>query len=242
MDLIVPEWEVPPGVGAVSTTRAGGVSKGVHASLNLGSHVGDEPAAVEENRRRLRNAAALPGEPVWLAQVHGTEVVDAVPGVAPPRADAAVSARPGVVCAVLSADCLPVLLASRQGDEVAAAHAGWRGLAAGILEATLAAMKTPPGELAAWLGPAISRAAFEVGDEVREAFRAGNPEDAAFFSANDRGRWQADLAGLARRRLESAGVTVYGGGSCTFTDPARFFSYRRDGETGRMASLVWIRG
>ncbi len=241
MEFIVPDWDVPPAIAAVSTTRAGGVSAGVHATLNLGTHVGDEPAAVAENRRRLCAAAALPAEPAWLAQVHGTDVVTARPCDEPPVADAAVSDRPGAVCAVLTADCLPVLLASRRGDEVAAAHAGWRGLAAGVLEATLAAMATPPAELVAWLGPAISQAAFEVGDEVREAFRGRHAGDAAFFRRNDRGRWQADLAGLARRRLESAGVAVHGAGLCTYADSRRFFSYRRDGACGRMASLVWLR-
>lgn len=241
MEILRPDWEAPPAIDAASSTRKGGVSRGVHASLNLGAHVGDDPGAVAENRRRLRDRLRLPSEPAWLAQVHGTRVVTARRGGTPVEADAAVSREPGTVCAVLTADCLPVLFASRRGDEVAAAHAGWRGLAAGVLEATLAAMRTAPHGLLAWLGPAIGQPAFEVGDEVRSAFLDRSPDQARFFRRNERGRWQADLAGLARHRLEQAGVDVSGGGHCTLADPGRFYSYRRDGECGRMASLVWIR-
>jgi len=241
MEILRPDWEAPAAVGAAATTRSGGVSEGSFASLNLGAHVGDDPAAVAENRRRLTEALDLPGEPAWLAQVHGTRVVAARPGGTPAEADAAVTREPGVVCAVLTADCLPVLLASRRGDEVAAVHAGWRGLANGVVAAALEAMETAPAELLAWLGPAIAQPAFEVGSEVRERFVERDVVNAAFFAPNDRGRWQADLAGLARRELEAAGVTVSGGGFCTHDETERFFSYRRDGDCGRQATLVWIR-
>jgi len=241
MEILRPDWEAPAAVGAAATTRSGGVSEGSFASLNLGDHVGDDPAAVAENRRRLTEALDLPGEPAWLAQVHGTRVVAARPGGTPAEADAAVTREPGVVCAVLTADCLPVLLASRRGDEVAAVHAGWRGLANGVVAAALEAMETAPAELLAWLGPAIAQPAFEVGSEVRERFVERDVVNAAFFAPNDRGRWQADLAGLARRELEAAGVTVSGGGFCTHDETERFFSYRRDGDCGRQATLVWIR-
>lgn len=242
MEIIRPDWEAPAAIAAAATTRAGGVSAGPYAALNLGAHVGDDPAAVTENRRRLAAELDLPGEPAWLAQVHGTRVVRARPGGSPVEADAAVTRQPGVVCAVLTADCLPVLLASRAGDEVAAVHAGWRGLADGVVAAALEAMQTRPEELVAWLGPAIAQPAFEVGGEVRERFVRRDPVNAAFFAPNDRGRWQADLTGLARRELEAAGVTVSGGGYCTHDEAERFFSYRRDGDCGRQATLIWIRG
>lgn len=234
-----PDW--PVDVVALTTTRAGGVSAGACGSLNLAAHVDDDPKNVAENRRRLRTALALSGEPAWLRQVHGTTVVDAARG-AGAEADASFTTEPGVVCAVLTADCLPVLFAARDGGAVAAAHAGWRGLLAGVLEATLDALPVPNGELLAWLGPAISQPAFEVGGEVREQFVAERPESAAAFLANDRGRWQADLYALARLRLDAAGVgEVYGGGYCTHGDAERFFSYRRDPGCGRMASVIAIR-
>jgi len=242
MELIRPDWEAPPAIAAAATTRTGGVSTGSRAALNLGDRVGDDPAAVAENRRRLTEALALPDEPAWLAQVHGTRVVEAAPGGTPAEADAAVTRQPGAVCAVLTADCLPVLLASRGGDEVAAVHAGWRGLADGVVAGALEAMRTPPEQLLAWLGPAIAQPAFEVGDEVRERFIRRDVVNAAFFAPNERQRWQADLTGLARRELEAAGVTVSGGGFCTYDESERFFSYRRDGDCGRQATLVWIRG
>jgi len=237
IDWITPDWPVPPGVRVASTFRSGGVSAGPFASLNLGDHVGDEPERVAENRRRLRTALDLPSEPVWLNQVHGSEVVIAES----PRtrtADAAWTAARGVVCAVMTADCLPILLCDRQGTRVAAVHAGWRGLAGGVVEAAVAALDTR--DLLAWLGPAIGPEAFEVGDDVRQAFieRLGDCDE-AFFPAN--GKWQADLYALARLVLNRTGVTaVYGGGFCTYSDPTRFFSYRRDGQTGRMASLIWL--
>ncbi len=240
-----PDWPAPASVFALCTTRAGGVSQGPYAALNLASHVGDDEAAVGENRARL--AAALPpGARVgWLQQVHGTSVVQASDALSPPEADASVSREAGATCAVLTADCLPVLFASSRGDEVAAAHAGWRGLLEGVLEATLAAMHTSPGDLLAWLGPAIGPGAYEVGPEVRAAFLAraggaGHATAACFRDAADApGHSFADLYGLARIRLAAAGITrIYGGEHCTFSEPGRFFSYRRDGVTGRMASLI----
>lgn len=237
-DWIRPDW--PVDVLAATTTRSGGVSQSGCASLNLARHVGDDPDSVAENRQRLRTGLALSREPAWLNQVHGTTVVDAgLSGGA--EADASFATEPGVVCAVLTADCLPVLFAARDGSAVAAAHAGWRGLADGVLEATLDALPVPNRELFAWLGPAISQPAFEVGGEVRERFVAERPEAAAAFVANARGRWQADLYALARLRLEAAGVReVYGGGFCTYGDAARFFSYRREPGCGRMASVIAI--
>jgi YfiH family protein len=239
-EFLRPRWPAPAGVCAAMTTRAGGVSAGAFASFNLAMHVGDDPAAVAENRRRLREALALPAEPAWLEQVHGPRVA-VLPGFAGGPADAAVTFTPGSVCAVLVADCLPVFLASRDGDRVAIAHAGWRGLAAGVVEATVAALGGEPGRLVAWLGPAIGPRAFEVGGEVREAFLAGDDGADGAFTRGREGRWLGDLPALARRRLEAAGVdAVTGGELCTHSDRARFYSYRRDGATGRMAALAWL--
>jgi YfiH family protein len=218
------------------TTRLGGVSEGPFASLNLADHVGDDPAAVAANRRALATALALPGEPAWLEQVHGIAVADAAAGPGQ-QADASVATEAGAVCAVLTADCLPVLLAHSDGTAVAAAHAGWKGLAAGVLEATV--LRLGPGRITAWLGPAIGPAAFEVGDEVRAAFVDPDPGAAGCFRRVD-GSLHADLYALARRRLFAAGVAeVHGGGQCTFTEADRFYSYRREGRTGRLATLVW---
>ena len=256
-----------PGVKIAVTTRAGGVSEGARAGLNLATHVGDAPALVEENRRRLRQALGLPSEPCWLQQVHGTAVAEvdgegvahgAQAGVQaavwiPPVADAAIT-RGEKVLAILTADCLPVVFAlprrgtgSQDGPLLGAAHAGWRGLLGGVLEATLARLEAAGGDLAgavAWLGPAIGPTAFEVGDEVRAAFVAASPLAATAFLPNEHGRWQADLFLLARQRLAQAGVRVVGGGGvCTHGDPARWYSYRRDArpglDTGRLATLVW---
>ncbi len=234
-------WPAPAGVVAGTSLRTGGVSIGRYRSLNLGAHVGDANASVTENRRRFLEACDLPQEPVWLNQVHGTEVsIDPCSNVRPPAADALVARSAGTVCAVLTADCLPVLFASLHGNEVAAAHAGWRGLLNGVLEATVSAMTESPGRILAWLGPAISQASFEVGPEVREKFCDRDPGAAQHFTKNGRGRWQADLYGLARQRLQAAGLRqVHGGGLCTYADPQRFFSYRRDGECGRMCSFVF---
>jgi hypothetical protein len=239
-DFIFPDWPAPAGVRAAVTTRGGGVSGGPFASFNLASHVGDDPAAVAANRARLRAALGLPAEPLWLAQVHGAEVARFAGGGEPPRADAAVATAPGEVCVVMVADCLPVIFATRDGGAVGVAHAGWRGLAAGVLERTLGALDRPAGEVMAWLGPCIGPRAFEVGEEVRQAFVGADPAAARRFAPNPRGRWWADLAGLARDSLAAAGVTnIHDGGGCTYEDPARFFSYRRDGVTGRFAALVW---
>lgn len=238
MTPIHPDWPAPENVRALMTTRTGGVSNAPWASLNLGDHVNDDPAHVAANRARLR--AHLPEEPGWLRQVHSARVVEA--GTDPdPQADACFSRTPGRVCAVLTADCLPVLFCDRAGSVVAAAHAGWRGLAGGVLEATMAAMAVPPGDILAWMGAAIGPQAFEVGDDVRDAFMAQHPDTAATFVPQGApGKWLADIYALARIRLAHAGVhVVTGGGRCTFSEADTFFSYRRDGVTGRMASAIW---
>ena len=240
--LLRVEWSAPPRVGAAFSWRGGGVSGVPWDSLNLGAHVGDAPAAVAENRRRLAAALSLPADPLWLQQVHGAHVLDMDSGSvsASEPADGAVTRQPGKVLAILVADCMPVLFASEDGQVIGAAHAGWRGLAAGVLEATIAAMNVPAAKLCAWLGPAIGPEHFEVGAEVRAAFVAGNPAAAAGFSANPRGRWQCDLALLARQRLAAAGVQrVTGAALCTASNPLQCFSFRRDGRTGRMAALLW---
>jgi YfiH family protein len=248
VDLIAPDWPAPPWVRAYSTTRSGGVSDGPYASLNLGDHVGDLPARVAHNRALLRSHLGLTGEPLWLQQVHGTHVACAEPlpaATAPVaralEADGARASTPGVVCVVMTADCLPLLMCDTQGTRIAAVHAGWRGLAAGVVERAVAALQCLPRDILVWLGPAIGADAFEVGAEVRGHFVAEHPDAEGAFRPNASGRYWADLTALARQRLARLGVTaVYGGGYCTFSDPARFFSYRRDGVTGRMASLIWL--
>ena len=237
-DWIPADWPAPDTVVAGTTMRVGGVSTGVFKSLNLGAHVGDDPAAVAENRSRFVTMCDLPGEPDWLTQVHGT-AVSVADETSAAKADAAVARRPAAVVAVLTADCLPILLCARSGEEIAAIHGGWRGLAAGVITSTLSHMATASGALMAWLGPAISQSAFEVGDEVRQAFVDLEAAAGECFEPNAQGRWQADLYGLARLQLRKAGVgAVYGGEYCTHSDSSRFFSYRRDGECGRMASFV----
>jgi hypothetical protein len=239
IDGLQPAWPAPSNVRAFSTLRHGGVSRGAWASLNLARHVGDDPAAVDENRRRLCAELALPAMPAWLQQVHGTRVVDV--GAAQPCGDGATTGSPGRVCVVMTADCLPVLFCNRAGTRVAAAHAGWRGLLAGVLEATVARFDDPPGEILAWLGPAIGPEAFEVGEDVRSAYLERDEPAARHFRAGRPGHWLADLYGLARGRLQRAGVTAVSGGEyCTYSDPERFFSYRRETNTGRMASLIWL--
>lgn len=239
LDWIEPDWPAPPGVRALVTTRAGGASRGPFASFNLGAHVGDDPAAVARNRAVLRSR--LPAEPVWLDQVHGATAVEADASPSGARADAVVTRVRGTVCAVLTADCLPVLLADRAGHAVGIAHAGWRGLAAGVIEAALARIGVPACALLAWLGPAIGPRVYEVGAEVRSALLAADPGAEAAFAARGNGKYLADLYALARRRLAAAGVTeVRGGGFCTYSDRDRFFSYRRERTTGRFASLIWI--
>ncbi|HEU4516841.1 MAG TPA: peptidoglycan editing factor PgeF [Steroidobacteraceae bacterium] len=240
LEFLLPGWDAPARVRAVMTTRTGGASTAPYDSFNLATHVGDQVEAVAENRRRLREALSLPSEPAWLEQVHGNAVA-VLPEHPGGPADAAVTFTRGPVCAVLVADCLPVFLASRGGDRVGIAHAGWRGLAAGVVEATVAALDCQPHELVAWLGPSIGPSAFEVGEEVREAFLAGDAGAAGAFRRGRAGRWLADLPALARRRLADAGIESIGGGDfCTVADATRFFSYRRDGATGRMAALAWL--
>lgn len=238
-DWIVPDWPAPPRVRALVTTRSGGFSTGPYTSLNLGLRVNDDPATVDRNRAWL--SSHLPEEPRWLIQVHGNRVVDASELQRPIEADAAVSRTTGAVCAVMIADCMPVLLTDRAGTVVGAAHAGWRGLAAGVVEHTVQAMAVPPADLVAWLGPAIGPAAFEVGADVRHAFVGQDAGAASAFVDHKPGKWLADLFTLARRRLHAIGVNdVHGGGLCTVADPARFYSHRRDRITGRMAALIWL--
>lgn len=241
-DWITPDWPAPSWVQAVTTTRSGGVSEGPYASFNLATHVGDDPVAVIENRRRLRAALGLPAEPLWLTQVHGRGIVEVGEASPEAEADGAVARSRGQVCAVLTADCLPVLLCDRAGTCVAAVHAGWRGLAGGVIEAAVQALGLPGSSLIAWLGPAIGPRAFEVGDEVRAIFISRDPTASGAFQPQG-GRWHADLYQLARRQLACLDIAaVYGGEWCTHADAERFYSYRRDGRTGRMATLIWMEG
>lgn len=238
MQILHPDWPAPSNIRSLVTTRIGGASQPPYDSFNLGSHVGDTPEAVAANRATLR--LHCPSEPKWLYQVHGKAVAQADSLVSPMEADASVAFESGTVCAVLTADCLPVLFCDRRGTRVAAAHAGWRGLAAGVLDASVLAMQCEPSEVLAWLGPAIGPHAFEVGDEVRDVFLSDLPEAEPAFVQGQSGKWLADIYLLARLRLMRAGVTaVHGGGFCTYSDRERFYSYRRDGVTGRMASLIW---
>ncbi|ATE75714.1 MULTISPECIES: peptidoglycan editing factor PgeF [Pseudomonas] len=238
MTWLTPDWPAPASVKACVTTRAGGVSLAPFDSLNLGDHVDDSPEAVAENRRRLTDRFSI--QPAWLQQVHGIVVAQADPNLVA-TADASWTATPGIACTAMTADCLPALFCDRAGTRVAAAHAGWRGLAAGVLEATLDSLAVPPEDVLVWLGPAIGPQAFEVGPEVRETFVQQLPETAnAFVPSHNAGKFMADIYELARLRLAARGVTaVYGGGFCTVTDP-RFFSYRRSPRTGRFASLIWL--
>ena len=239
--LIVPEWPAPAGVAACSSTRIGGVSEGAWESLNLGAHCGDDLNHVEENRKRLFAAGQLPSKPVWLEQVHGTAVLSLTgEPYASKRADASYSTTPGTVCAVMTADCLPVLFCNRAGTEVAAAHAGWRGLCAGVLEETVACFADSADNILAWLGPAIGPQAFEVGPEVREAFMAHDPQAESAFRPTGE-KYMADIYQLARQRLTHFGINqIYGGDRCTFSEKGDFFSWRRDKTTGRMASFIWL--
>ena len=250
LQFLRPDWPALPGVRALSTTRAGGSSAAPFTSLNLGAHVGDAPTAVKANREQLRIAALLPAEPTWLTQVHGVAVADLDTnnddGIV---ADAAIASLPGRVCVVMTADCLPVTLAAADGSAVAAIHAGWRGLAAGVVEAGVQALRARASRdvsVQAWLGPAIGLANFEVGEEVRAAFLRQDLQAAQAFTPNASGRWQCDLYGLARQRLRAQGITAISGGNfCTYADARRFYSHRRDvqhegrASTGRMATLIW---
>lgn len=239
---ITPDWPAPDKVKALTTTRQGGCSQEGYASFNLADHVNDAVDKVNRNRALLRQTFDLPGEPLWLKQVHGRQVVKAsadYPGIA--EADASWTTDTGTVCAVLTADCLPVLFSSADGRRVAAAHAGWRGLHAGILTSTVLASGIEPQDCLAWLGPAIGPEAFEVGLEVRQAFIDKDPKTDEAFEQKDESHWLCDIYKLARMELEQLGVThIYGGGRCTFSDTESYYSYRRDGDTGRMASLIWI--
>ncbi|PKO51877.1 MAG: peptidoglycan editing factor PgeF [Betaproteobacteria bacterium HGW-Betaproteobacteria-2] len=242
-ELIIPRWPAPANVRAIQTTRAGGVSVAPYDTLNLGMHVEDNPLNVARNRQLLN--VYVPTEPVWLNQVHGVTVIDADATSCVPDADAAFSKSKGAVCAVMTADCLPLLFCNHEGTVVAATHAGWRGLCDGVIEATIDAMQVPPDSLMAWLGPAIGPQAFEVGEEVRREFMTHQSEAKDVFVPAGDGKWLGNMYRLAQLRLGRKGVTeIYGGGIdqdfCTYTDASRFFSFRRDGKTGRMASLIWL--
>ncbi|SIT70556.1 conserved hypothetical protein [Ectothiorhodosinus mongolicus] len=241
----IPDWSLPNGVKAAFTDRLNGVSQGSYASFNLSLDVGDDPEAVEHNRGLLQQALALPGQPCWLKQVHGCAVVNV--GVAEfpqrPEADASLSRDSGGVCAVLTADCLPVLLSDLSGSVIAAAHAGWRGLADGVIEATIESMNCRPQELTVWLGPCIGPKAFCVGEDVRQAFLKQDPSsDQGFVKTDTQDQWLGDLQWLAKRRLEKQGVKQIAiERACTFSEPDTYYSFRRDnGVTGRMASLIWF--
>lgn len=246
---LAPDWPAPANVVSLSTMRSGGVSSGPYGNLsgvdglNLGDHVGDAPLDVQENRARL--SASLPASPVWLNQVHATRVVDAANAQGKPDADASIASETGMVCAIQTADCLPVLFCDTLGSCVGAAHAGWRGLAGGVLEATVAQMRErSAADILVWLGPAIGPTQFEVGSEVHAAFVAKYPRADQAFAPHPQqaGKYFANLYLLARLALEQVGVTaIYGGNYCTYADAARFYSYRRDGVTGRMASLIWLK-
>lgn len=243
LEFIYPDWPAPAHVKAVTTTRHGGFSVGPYATFNLSNLVGDEPGSVRHNRALLRDALSLPSDPLWLTQVHGSRVIDAFDAGPGEEADGCVTGTPGVVCAVLTADCLPILLCDRRSTRIGVLHAGWRGLAAGIVEEGLRRIQVPSANLLAWLGPAIGPSAYEVGDDVRRAFLAQDKDMAESFTAvpNRPGHWLADLYDIARRRLRAQGVhAVHGGLRCTLRERNLFYSHRRDGTCGRMASLIWL--
>jgi len=242
LSFITPDWPAPENIKALVTTRQGGASQSPYDSFNLGLHVGDIPEHVLLNRQQLQQRLATPHAPQWLQQVHGRVAVEAKANAQIPEADACYTSTVGLPCAVMTADCLPVLFCTATGDRVAAAHAGWRGLADGVLEAAVSKLQVPANELLVWLGPAIGPQQFEVGDDVRDAFLSFSAECAGAFVAHQGkpNHWFADLYKLARIRLQANDIgQIYGGNFCTFTDRQRFFSYRRDGMTGRMASLIW---
>ena len=238
LSFLMPDWPAPANVKALQTTRHGGISQGVYASLNLGDHVKDQPQHVAHNRQLL--SAYVPSEPVWLNQVHGVRVIDAATAGCIEQADASFTTRKHVVCVTMTADCLPVLLCDQAGSVVAAVHAGWRSLCDGVIEATVQAMPVAGSQLMAWLGPAIGPRAFEVGAEVKAQFIAQHDQAASAFKPHG-DKWLGDLYALARQRLNALGIVqIYGGGHCTFNEPDTFFSFRRDGDTGRMASMIWL--
>ncbi len=237
-DWIVPDWPAPVRVKSFITTRNGGVSASAHASFNLGARAGDDSAAVRANRQQLRTW--LPQEPKWLRQVHGARVVVADGLNESPEADASVAREPGTVCAVMIADCMPLLLCDASGSAIGIAHGGWRGISSGVIENTVRELAVAPNQLLAYLGPAIGPQAFEVGNDVRDAFLAVDSAAEIAFKPLRQGKWLANLFQLARQRLALCGVQqVFGGGLCTYSDPRRFYSYRRDKTTGRMAALIW---
>lgn len=240
--FIIPHWPAPANVKALQTTRSGGISTGPYDSLNLGEHVQDDPLAVAHNRQLL--SPYLPSEPVWVNQVHGIAVIDAAKSGCLENADGAFTTQADVVCVTMTADCLPVLLCDKAGTVVAAVHAGWRGLCDGVIEAAIAKMLAEPADILAWLGPAIGPNAFEVGHDVREQFMQKDAQAVSAFKSHG-DKWLCDIYTLAKQRLVSAGVKAIYGGSvneefCTYTDETRFFSFRRDNATGRMASLIWL--
>lgn len=238
LSLMIPDWPAPSNVKALQTTRQGGISQGMYASLNLGDHVRDHPQHVAHNRQLL--SGYLPSEPVWLNQVHGVRVIDAAVASCVESADASFTTRKQVVCVTMTADCLPVLLCDQAGTAVAAIHAGWRSLCDGVIEATINAMPAAGNQLMAWLGPAIGPEAFEVGAEVKAQFIAQDAHAESAFKPHG-GKWLGDLYTIARQRLQTSGITqIYGGNHCTFSEPETFFSFRRDGDTGRMASMIWL--
>lgn len=247
MSAILPTWPAPNAIKAAVSTRRGGLSVAAWRSMNLAYHVGDHAQSVEKNWQLLGSLLKLPGAPQLLEQVHGVDVVRAQDDGMIRRADACYSDQQGVVCTVMTADCLPILICDRAGAEVAAVHAGWRGLANGVVASAVEQFKSRPDQLLAWLGPAISQPHFEVGEDVYRALLAnapgwGSPEkvDACFIRTQS-DRWHADIFALARLALSASGVTaIFGGEHCTFANPESFYSYRRDGQTGRMASLIWI--
>ncbi len=240
IETIQPGWDAPPGIRAYCTTRAGGFSTSPFDSLNLALHVGDDPGHVAQNRQLLQQELNLPAEPGWINQTHGIHAVT-LEQESSRDADAAITRVRGIVAVVMTADCLPILICNRDGNEVAAVHAGWRGLQAGVIQAALAKMKSPSGKLLAWIGPGISQACFEVGAEVRAAFIDSMQDGQPFFKANRKGHWLCDLAGLAELVLKRQGVIdVYRAPNCSYRDAELFFSYRRNATTGRMASLIWI--
>ena len=239
--FITPEWPAPANVHALSTLRTGGYSSGPYKGFNLADHTGDNAAAVRSNRVLLREHFSLPAEPIWLQQVHSNRIIAADPDKVGDEADGSWTSRAGSVCAVMTADCLPVLICNQQGNKVAAAHAGWRGLHAGVVTNAIRKLESDPAELMVWLGPAIGPRAFEVGAEVFRAFTDRNAENLSAFRRTGDQHWLCDLYQLARIELFNQGLTsVFGGNECTFTDEQRFYSYRRDGDTGRMASLIWL--
>ena len=240
--FIRPDWPAPASVHALTTLRTGGYSSGPYASFNLAVHTHDDPETVRSNRRLLREYFSLPVEPVWLQQVHSNRIVTADAGAAGAEADGSWTGVSGTVCAVMTADCLPVLICDRSGSRVAAAHAGWRGLHAGVVSQAVNRLESDPADLMVWLGPAIGPQAFEVGEEVPRVFIDKNSQNSPAFTQTDDQHWLCDLYQLARIELSALGITsVFGGHECTFSDEKRFYSYRRDGgRTGRMASLIWL--